>query len=91
MTTINEVKSIDSASFFIKKVVEREKKGETQLGREKFRLKRECGRFFENGLKAGDLPPKMGELECLDNFKWGKFLLYCSKAKSSSFSNLKKV
>ena len=65
MTTLNEVKSTDSDSFLFKKVVGREKKGETQLGREKLKFKREGGRFCENGLKAGDLPPKTGELESL--------------------------
>ena len=51
--------------FFVKKVVGREKTGETQLRREKFKLKWESGRFCGNGLKAGDLLPKTGELETL--------------------------
>ena len=37
----------------------------TQLEREKLKLKRESGRFGKIRLKAGDLPPKAGELESL--------------------------
>ena len=56
---------MDSDSLFVKKVVGREKKEKTYPGREKLKLKRESGRFCENGLKEGDLPPKTGELESL--------------------------
>ena len=66
MTTLNEVKSTDSDSYFFKKMVGREKKGETQLGRGKLKFKREIGRFYENGHSSGDLPPKAGELELLE-------------------------
>ena len=38
---------------------------DTQLEREKIILKRESGRFWKIRLKAGDLPPQVGELESL--------------------------
>ena len=38
---------------------------DTQLEREKIKVKRESGRFWKIRLKAGDLSPKAGELESL--------------------------